>query len=53
MLGMTERALAPEAAPAVEALAADAAPDTAWADTFTRLAETLRLRAAMFAELAP
>ncbi|MEV7179077.1 DUF5691 domain-containing protein [Kitasatospora sp. NPDC093679] len=53
VLGMTERALAPEAAPAVEALAADAAPDTAWADTFTRLAETLRLRAAMFAELAP
>ncbi|MEV6208348.1 DUF5691 domain-containing protein [Kitasatospora sp. NPDC051914] len=53
VLGMTERALAPEAAPAVEALVADAAPDTAWADTFTRLAETLRLRAVMLAELAP
>ncbi|GAA2786803.1 DUF5691 domain-containing protein [Kitasatospora paracochleata] len=51
VLGMTERALAPETAPAVEALAADAAPDTAWADTFGRLAETLRFRAAMLAEL--
>ncbi|MFJ1703073.1 DUF5691 domain-containing protein [Kitasatospora sp. NPDC088346] len=51
VLGMTERALAPEAAPAVEALAADAAPDTAWAETFTRLAGTLRFRAAMLAEL--
>ncbi|PBC79396.1 hypothetical protein BX265_4198 [Streptomyces sp. TLI_235] len=53
VLGMTERALAPAAAPAVEALAADAAPETAWSDTFTRLAETLRLRAAMLAELVP
>ncbi|WP_145797335.1 DUF5691 domain-containing protein [Kitasatospora atroaurantiaca] len=51
VLGMTERALAPETAPAVEALAAGAAPDTAWADTFTRLAGTLRFRAAMLAEL--
>lgn len=53
VLGMTERALAPETAPAVEALAADAAPDGAWADTFTRLAGTLRLRAVMLDELAP
>ncbi|MER8184035.1 DUF5691 domain-containing protein [Kitasatospora sp. NPDC094015] len=52
VLGMTERALAPEAAPAVAALAADAAPDTAWAETFDRLAGTLRFRAAMLAELA-
>ncbi|GGV10126.1 hypothetical protein GCM10010495_24140 [Kitasatospora herbaricolor] len=51
VLGMTERALAPEAAPAVEALASDAAPDTAWAETFARLAGTLRFRAAMLAEL--
>ncbi|WP_354640973.1 DUF5691 domain-containing protein [Kitasatospora camelliae] len=51
VLGMTERALAPETAPAVEALAADAAPDTAWADTFERLAGTLRFRAAMLDEL--
>jgi len=52
VLGMTERALAPETAPAVEALAADAAPDTAWSETFHRLAGTLRFRAAMLAELA-
>ncbi len=51
VLGMTERALAPETAPAVEALAADTSPDTAWADTFTRLAGTLRFRQAMLAEL--
>ncbi|MFG2818903.1 DUF5691 domain-containing protein [Kitasatospora sp. NPDC048365] len=51
VLGMTERALAPETAPAVEALAADASPDTAWADTFGRLAGTLRFRAAMLDEL--
>lgn len=51
VLGMTERALAPETAPAVEALAADAAPDSAWAETFARLAGTLRFRAAMLAEL--
>ncbi|WP_405012954.1 DUF5691 domain-containing protein [Kitasatospora sp. NBC_01539] len=53
VLGMTERALAPEAAAAVEALATDAAPETAWADTFARLAGTLRLRAVMLDELAP
>ncbi|MFJ5232903.1 DUF5691 domain-containing protein [Kitasatospora sp. NPDC088391] len=53
VLGMTERALAPETAPAVEALAADTSPDTAWADTFARLAGTLRFRQAMLAELAP
>ncbi|MFC9325406.1 DUF5691 domain-containing protein [Kitasatospora sp. NPDC057015] len=51
VLGMTERALAPGTAPAVEALAADAAPDTAWAETFARLAGTLRFRAAMLTEL--
>ncbi|MFJ8438249.1 DUF5691 domain-containing protein [Kitasatospora griseola] len=52
VLGMTERALAPETAPAVEALAADTSPDTAWSDTFTRLAGTLRFRQAMLGELA-
>ncbi|MGK4581241.1 DUF5691 domain-containing protein [Kitasatospora sp. HPMI-4] len=51
VLGMTERALAPETAPAVEALASGAAPDSAWADTFSRLASTLRFREAMLAEL--
>lgn len=52
VLGMTERALAPETAAAVEALVADTAPATAWAETFTRLAGTLRFREAMLAELA-
>ncbi|MER7766311.1 DUF5691 domain-containing protein [Kitasatospora sp. NPDC096140] len=52
VLGMTERALAPETADAVEELAAGAAPDSAWAETFARLAGTLRFRAAMLAELA-
>ncbi|GAB7182645.1 DUF5691 domain-containing protein [Kitasatospora sp. Ki12] len=52
VLGMTERALAPETAAAVERLAAEAAPDSAWAETFARLAGTLRFRAAMLAELA-
>ncbi|MFE7527496.1 DUF5691 domain-containing protein [Kitasatospora sp. NPDC057542] len=52
VLGMTERALAPETAAAVEELAAGAAPDSAWSETFTRLAGTLRFRAAMLAELA-
>ncbi|MGW1175949.1 DUF5691 domain-containing protein [Kitasatospora sp. NPDC002543] len=52
VLGMTERALAPEAAAAVEELAAGAAPDSAWSETFARLAGTLRFRAAMLAELA-
>lgn len=51
VLGLTERSLAPATAPAVAALAADAAPDTAWAETFARLAGTLRFRAAMLAEL--
>lgn len=52
VLGMTERALAPETAPAVAALAADATPNSAWADTLARLAETLRFRAAMLSELS-
>ncbi|MDH6124211.1 DUF5691 domain-containing protein [Kitasatospora sp. GP82] len=51
VLGMTERALAPETAPAVEALAAETAADSAWADTFNRLAATLRFREAMLIEL--
>ncbi|WP_369183858.1 DUF5691 domain-containing protein [Streptomyces sp. Y1] len=51
VLGMTERALAPETAAAVEELAAEAAPDSAWSETFGRLAGTLRFRAAMLAEL--
>ncbi|MFJ6622439.1 DUF5691 domain-containing protein [Kitasatospora sp. NPDC091335] len=51
VLGMTERALAPETAAAVERLAAEAAPDSAWSETFARLAGTLRFRAAMLAEL--
>ncbi|MEV7772141.1 DUF5691 domain-containing protein [Kitasatospora sp. NPDC086791] len=51
VLGMTERALAPGTAAAVEELAAAAAPDSAWAETFARLAGTLRFRAAMLAEL--
>ncbi|MDY0810184.1 DUF5691 domain-containing protein [Kitasatospora purpeofusca] len=52
VLGMTERALSPEAAGAVEELAAGAAPATAWGETFARLAGTLRFREAMLAELA-
>ncbi|MFI2607004.1 DUF5691 domain-containing protein [Kitasatospora sp. NPDC018619] len=52
VLGMTERALAPDAADAVDGLAAGAAPDSAWSETFARLAGTLRFRAAMLAELA-
>ncbi|MFG2903533.1 DUF5691 domain-containing protein [Kitasatospora sp. NPDC048286] len=52
VLGMTERALAPETAAAVEELAAGAAPDSAWSETFARLAGTLRFRAAMLAELS-
>ncbi|MET8623190.1 DUF5691 domain-containing protein [Kitasatospora sp. NPDC004669] len=53
VLGMTERALAPETAAAVEDLAAGAAPDSAWSETFARLAGTLRFRAAMLNELRP
>ncbi|TWF99552.1 DUF5691 domain-containing protein [Kitasatospora viridis] len=52
VLGLTERSLAPATAPALAALAADAAPDSAWAETFDRLARTLRFRAEMLAELA-
>ncbi|MER5637093.1 DUF5691 domain-containing protein [Kitasatospora sp. NPDC002227] len=52
VLGMTERALAPETAPAVEQLADGAGPDSSWAETFTRLAGTLRFREAMLLELA-
>ncbi|MFB7472099.1 DUF5691 domain-containing protein [Kitasatospora sp. NPDC056184] len=52
VLGMTERALSPESAGAVEALAAGSAPATAWGETFARLAGTLRFREAMLAELA-
>ncbi|MCG6496499.1 DUF5691 domain-containing protein [Kitasatospora sp. A2-31] len=52
VLGMTERALAPETAAAVEELAAQSTPATAWAETFARLAGTLRFREAMLAELA-
>ncbi|MFD7902856.1 DUF5691 domain-containing protein [Kitasatospora sp. NPDC059747] len=51
VLGMTERALAPETAGAVEELAAGTTPDSAWAETFARLAGTLRFREAMLAEL--
>ncbi|WP_441245716.1 DUF5691 domain-containing protein [Kitasatospora sp. McL0602] len=53
VLGMTERALAPETAPEVESLAAVTTPDSSWAETFTRLAGTLRFRAAMLSELDP
>ncbi|MGW3038808.1 DUF5691 domain-containing protein [Kitasatospora sp. NPDC001159] len=53
VLGMTERALVPETAAAVEELAAGAAPDSAWSETFARLAGTLRFRAAMLNELRP
>ncbi|MFE6871025.1 DUF5691 domain-containing protein [Kitasatospora sp. NPDC057692] len=52
VLGMTERALSPESAGAVEALAAGASTATAWGETFARLAGTLRFREAMLAELA-
>lgn len=51
VLGMTERALSPGTAAAVEELAAGAAPAGAWAETFARLAGTLRFREAMLAEL--
>ncbi|MEU1419359.1 DUF5691 domain-containing protein [Kitasatospora sp. NPDC005751] len=51
VLGMTERALSPATATAVEELAAEAAPAGAWAETFSRLAGTLRFREAMLAEL--
>ncbi len=51
VLGVAERALAPEAAEVLDALAEGAG--SAWAEMFTRLAATLRLRATMLAELAP
>ena len=51
VLGVAERALPPEAADRLDALAADA--DSAWAEMFTRLAATLRLRATMLFELKP
>lgn len=51
VLGVAERALAPEAAEALDLLAEDAG--SAWAEMFARLAATLRLRATMLAELAP
>ena len=51
VLGVAERALPPEAADRLDALAADA--DSAWAEMFTRLAATLRLRATMLSELSP
>ena len=51
MLGVAERALPPEAADRLDALAADS--DSAWSEMFTRLAATLRLRATMLSELNP
>ncbi|AXI81339.1 hypothetical protein C7M71_011450 [Peterkaempfera bronchialis] len=51
VLGMAERALAPEDADRVAALASAAEGGAAWTETFTRLAGTLRFRAAMLAEL--
>jgi hypothetical protein len=51
VLGMAERALAPEAAPAVEEQVAAAVGGAAWTETFARLAATLRFRASMLAEL--
>lgn len=51
VLGVAERALPPEAADRLDALSADA--DSAWAEMFTRLAATLRLRATMLSELNP
>jgi hypothetical protein len=51
VLGVAERALAPEAADELDALAEGAG--SAWAEMFSRLAATLRLRATMLAELVP
>ncbi|MGW1507750.1 DUF5691 domain-containing protein [Streptomyces sp. NPDC002394] len=61
VMGLAERCLAPEAARQLESLTArpDEAEDSApgagdyWAEAFQRLVSTLRLRAAMRAELAP
>ena len=49
VLGVAERALAPEAAAALDDLAERTG--SAWAEMFARLAATLRLRATMLAEL--
>jgi hypothetical protein len=49
VIGVAERALAPETSAALSVLARNAAP--AWAETFDRLTATLDLRARMFAEL--
>jgi hypothetical protein len=51
VLGMAERALAPQSADEVDRLATATAEGAAWAETFTRLADTLRFRAVMLAEL--
>jgi Family of unknown function (DUF5691) len=49
VIGVAERALPPQAAAELSALADHAVP--AWAETFARLGATLRLRAAMLSEL--
>ncbi|HEY9368126.1 DUF5691 domain-containing protein, partial [Streptomyces sp.] len=61
VMGLAERCLDPAAAPHLEALTAlategeDASPGAAgyWSEAFQRLVSTLRLRAAMHAELVP
>jgi len=50
VVGVAERALPPQVEPELAVLADHAVP--AWAETFARLGATLRLRAAMLAELA-
>ena len=50
VVGVAERALPPQAEAELSALAGHAVP--AWSETFARLGATLRLRAAMLAELA-
>jgi len=50
VIGVAERALPPQAEAELSALAGHTVP--AWAETFTRLGATLRLRAAMLSELA-
>jgi len=52
-IGAAERSMAPEAAPAVQAVAESFGPDSAWAEVLGRVAGTLRARAAIRAELAP
>lgn len=51
VLGLAERSLDPSVAPELDALAASCS--AAWAEILTRLSATLRLRAAMLAELQP